>query len=98
MDIGHELGELFASFSAEMGAELRFNSTEVADYAAQRAAFLSTLVGQPGYQEAVIAERDNVALKMGTSAVSTATAADARLLGIVQGVLGLGARALANLA
>ena len=81
---------------AEISADLESTVDGVAAYAAQRMAVLATLVGQPGYEEAVIAERDNVAMFAGIGAVDTADAAAQRLLGIVQGVLSLGAQLLAN--
>ena len=40
-----------------------------------------------GYHEALIAESDSVALFAGIHAVKSADAADARLLGIIEGAL-----------
>ena len=51
--------------------------------------------GQPGYQEALIAEANNVAMEAAITAIDQAEAADARLVGIVQGVLAVGAKVLA---
>lgn len=96
MDIAHDLEALLKDAARETGRDLRGNMVEITAYAAERTAFLSTLVGQPGFEEAVRAERDNVALKAGISAVKTADAADARIVGIIQGVLFLGARAIAT--
>jgi hypothetical protein len=95
MDIANELGELLKVTASEMGTELTSELDAVTAYAAERATHLSTIVGQPGFMEAVRAEADSVALRAGISTVSTADSADARLAGIIQGVLGLGARALA---
>lgn len=96
MNVGDELERLLKDAAKETGRDLQFNTVAVAAYAAERTAYLSTLVGQPGFEEAVRAERDNVALKAGLTAVATADAADARLIGIIQGVLFLGARSLAT--
>lgn len=96
MDVGHELETLLKDAARETGRDLQGNTVEITTYAAERTAYLSTLVGQPGFEEAVRAERDNVALKAGISAVKTADAADARIVGIIQGVLFLGARAIAT--
>jgi hypothetical protein len=80
----------------ELNVRLRADAAAVAIYASQRAAYLSSLVGQKGFDEALIAERDSVALKAGVSAVASADAFDARVVGIIQSVLLLGANALAG--
>jgi hypothetical protein len=69
-----------------------FSVKEVAVYAAQRAAFLATVVGQLGYEQAVIAERDNVALYAGLKSVEMADASQQRLIGVIQGALSFGAK------
>lgn len=92
MDIAKEFEDLLVAAKQE----LRGNLAELVTYTAERAAYLSTLVGQKGYQEAVLAERDAVALKAGILSVKTADAADARLIGMIHVILGLGAKALAT--
>lgn len=74
------------------GVELANSSEDVARYALQRATFLATVVGRPGYSMAVIAERDNVALYAGISGVALADANQTRLIGIIQGALSIGAQ------
>ena len=71
----------------ETGRDITADLNEVAQYAAERTAHLSTLVAAPDFWEAVIVERDNVALKAGIKAVDQGDKVDARLLGIVQGAL-----------
>ena len=71
----------------ETGVSLSRARDEVLLYTAQRAAHLSTLVGQPGFELALRAERDSVALYAGVSASIQATAAEGRILGIIQGIL-----------
>lgn len=78
----------------ETGRSLARATADVAGYASERAAHLERAVGQPGFAEAVRAERDAVALYAGLAAVGEADAIDDRILGIVQGALALGARAL----
>lgn len=90
-----DLEHLLETAVRETGVELTQGSKEVATYAAQRAVFLAGLVGRPGYQQAVIAERDNVALFAGISGVNAADGAQQKLIGVIQGALALGARALA---
>lgn len=91
-----EFKQLIDSALSETGASLKESSQEVAAYAASRAAFLSTIVGQPGFEQAVIAERDNVALFAGVVAVGQAVAVQAKIVGIIQGALFMGAQALAK--
>jgi hypothetical protein len=80
------------------GASLKRSAAEVALYTAQRAAHLATLAGQPGFEEAVIAERDAVALFAGVKLVEEADAADARFHGLIEGVLAVAAKAAAGAA
>lgn len=79
---------------SELRIELSQSTQMIAAYTAERAAFLATLVGQPGYPEAVIAERDSVALRAGIASVAQADSADQRMLGVLQGILQVGATAL----
>ena len=79
----------------ELGGEIQGTLDEVADYAASRAEHLATIVGEPGFDQAVLAERDAVALKAGLSVAKDARALDQRLVGLFQGALFWGAKALA---
>lgn len=78
----------------EIGVDLKQETAAIAAYAAERATFLASIVGQPGYAEAVRAERDNVALRAGIATVAQATSAEQRLLGVLQAALQMGAAAL----
>lgn len=78
----------------ELGAEMKGSAQVVAAYAAERAAFLSTLMGQPGYEEAVLAERDSVAIRAGIATAAQADAVEQRMLGVLQGILQVGASIL----
>ena len=71
----------------ETGVGLDHAREDVALYMVQRAAHLSTLVGQPGFELALRAERDNVALYAGVQASLQAAAADQRMVGLIQGIL-----------
>ena len=87
--------QLFAAIT-ETGVNLQKSAAEVAAYAAERALHLSTIVGQLGYDEAVIAERDAVALFAGVSAAVTADAADNRIVGLIQAGIAMLAAGAAN--
>lgn len=94
-NLGNELGKLLSDAVKETGQDLKGDLQVVTAYAAERTAVLATLVGQPGFEEAVRAERDNVALKAGIASVAAADAFDQRVVGIIQGALFIGAKALA---
>jgi hypothetical protein len=96
MDAGKELVDIVKGAADRLGKGLSGNLDDVRAYAAARMLHLSGLVGKPGYAEALLDERDNVALKLGLAAVSGADAADRELIGTVGGVLAMGARALAG--
>lgn len=68
---------------------------ELASYAAERAEALSLAVGEPGYDEALKAARDSLALKAGVVAVEQADDVDQHVLGLIGGALAFAARVLA---
>jgi len=63
-------------------------------YAAERIAYLATLVGQAGYAEAAKAEAESIAMRVAIGAVDLADAGDARVVGVIQGILLTGAKGL----
>lgn len=89
-----DLEQLLESVAKEAKLDLDTSSKEVAAYAVQRAAVLATQIGLPGYQQSVIAERDNVALFAGLHAVGLADKGQAHLVSVIQGALAMAARAL----
>ena len=96
MNIGKEITGLLEQALKEQGRDLGKSSALVADYARQRANHLAQIHGQPGWERAVKAEAESV-LAYGTlQMVDEADAADARLLGILEGTLGLCARLVAG--
>jgi hypothetical protein len=94
MDVGKELVDALSGAVNRLGKSLEGSVDELRTYAAERMLHLSTLIGQKGYQEALLAERDNVALKAGILAVDAGDRADAELLGLITGAIAVGARAL----
>lgn len=95
MDFKTEFGALVTSAIADIGAQLSVDLEDLKTFAAERTAFLATIVDQVGYESALAAEIDNVCLRAGINAVQTADAADERIVGIIQGALRIGAAALA---
>lgn len=94
--IKSELAALLVDQAKAAGKDLKADLDAVRVYAAARLAHLATCVGQPGYQEAVIAEANNIAMEAAITAIDQAEAADARLVGIVQGALAVGGKVLAT--
>ena len=82
-----ELKQLIETALEETGADLKQGGHALTALMAQRAAELSTLVGVPGYEQACIAARDEVALAAGLEAVEQTDAATSRVLSIIQGGL-----------
>lgn len=69
------------------GVNLQRSADEVVRYAAQQGAILSLAAGEPGFDKAMTAATNAVALFAGLNATLEAEAADARLVGIITGVL-----------
>jgi len=88
--------DLLGSALKETGKELEASLDDVRQYASEQLAQLALAVGEPGYERAVIAARDNVLMRMGLRAVDSADASDQRIIGIVQGGLFFGAKVLAG--
>lgn len=82
-----QLKNLLADALDATGADLEASGQAIAHLTATRAAELSVLVGLAGYDQAVVAARDEVALAAGLAAVDNADAATARVLSLIQGGL-----------
>lgn len=95
VDAKQELEALLQDVIEETGASLKTGAAELAEFAAERSAHLATLVGDPGFDQAVRAERDAVALRAGLVTTHEADAADQRIVGAIHGGLRVLARALA---
>lgn len=96
MNPAEEMIRVIEQAAFRLGRDVETYGSELKDYAATRMEFLSTILDEPGFDEALEAERDNVVLKMALGIVDGADAADAELLGVVAGTLSMGARLLAG--
>lgn len=96
--IGDDLMELLRTEAAEIGQGLKEDLTEVSEYAASRTQHLSAAISEPGFPEALRAERDNVALMAAMEGVDRADDLDQRLLSVTNGALAIGARAISLIA
>lgn len=95
MNTTQDFEDLLKDAAHETGADLGDSVHAVSLYASERAAHLATIVNQPGFDRALRAERDSVALKAGLSVAQDAAGVDQRIVGIIQGALGMLAKALA---
>lgn len=93
--VGEDLLEQIRQQAREVGESLQPSLDEVSDYIAERAAHLATVVGEPGFEKILYAERDNVLLKAAGRAVVEADKLDARLLASAQAGLAIAARLIA---
>ncbi len=92
MDIGQEILDLLKGPLNDAGLELASDATDLKKYIGQRALHLSSIINDPGFNLALEAEADNVALRVSTLLVRQADASDARIVGILEGALGIVAR------
>lgn len=83
-----EFIEMLKDELKQTGRSLEVSVQELRQYVAERAAHLAQGIGQPGYQDMVRIERDNVVLAAGLKSVEEADAADQRIIGIIQAALG----------
>lgn len=81
------INELLEDVLEETGAQLSVSKDDLVQYTAERGAHLATIVDEPGFSLALRAERDSIALYAGLNASLAAEAADARMVGTIQGVL-----------
>ena len=95
LDFEDQFKTLLQDTLGELGTTLKTSLDEISFYASERTAHLSTIVAEPGFAQAVQAERDAIALKAGVTAVALGQEADQRLLGVIAGAIRIGALALA---
>jgi len=90
----NELLSLLADSAKETGRNLDLSQQKLREVVATQMAQLALAVGEPGYERAVVAARDVIALAAGLQLHANAAAADQRIVGVIQGALFFGAKAL----
>ena len=90
-----QLLELLKSEGVASRDDLVSAADRVADYAVEQAKQLVPLVADAGFMLAVEAAAQNVLMRSGLRLVASADASDARFVGLLEGGLAIGARALA---
>lgn len=96
--LGEDIVDQISREAEELGVALTGDLELVAGYAAERADKLSLALGEPGFEQALTAARDSLALKAATAAVSHADQLDARILAVTRSSLALAARGIRLLA
>ena len=79
--------ELLRDALEETGATLAVSADEAVRMVAIEGARLTAASMEPGFNMVLRASRDNVALQLGISASLEASATEARIVGVLQGVL-----------
>lgn len=92
--IGEDILSELRQQAMDVGQSLTGSLEEVGEYIGERVAHLSTVVGEPGFREALTAERDSICLKAAGRAVIEADLLDARLLASAQTGLMVASRLL----
>ena len=95
--IGTDIVSLITSQAEQVGQAIVDEIDAVAQYASERADHLSLILasGEPGFDEALVAERDNVVLRAAVGAVTNADDLDGRILSVAAQGLRIAAIALA---
>lgn len=71
-----------------LGKELKFTTfEELALFMEERTLHLAGIVEEPGYPDAVLAERDAIAIKAGIVTTRAGSLVDQRILGVISGAL-----------
>lgn len=92
----NDLGPVFEAILHDLGVAGEEAKAELAAYAAERTAHLSLIAAEPGFSEAVKAERDNVAMKAAELLVALGDTADVAQLSVLEGAMSALARAMAS--
>jgi hypothetical protein len=93
-DIKDDILQILKDALKETGTTIKKSAKEVAAYASMRAEHLSKEVGKPGFAMAVRVERDNVILFAGIKTAAGMEEANAKIMGVIQGLLAFGAKLL----
>ncbi len=96
MNTQKEFESMIEGALADLGGELAETKEALAEYAAERAAALAEILesGEPGFEFALTAARDNMALRAGLKIGEDAERADGVWLGLFAGGLRFAAAAL----
>ena len=94
MDVAKEFLALLTEAVEETGVDFVESKEVLATYAAERAQHLSTIAHEPGFGQAVIAERNNVVMHAGFEISHDLGSIESRWIGMIGGALRIAAIAL----
>ena len=99
MDVQKEFENLVEATLEDLGGTLEATKEELAAYGAERAQKLADIIdaGEPGFDQAVVAARNSMALKAGLVAGDAAGAVDSVWRGVFSGALRMAAMSLVGL-
>jgi len=86
--------DLLLDAGSTFGAQFAETPAELAQYMAERAEHLSRISGEPGFELAVEAEQDAIALRAGLIVSDSTRVVDQRIWGLIGGALRIAALAL----
>lgn len=95
-EAGNQLVTLLKQYAEQTGVEIREDIHELSQYASERTAHLSRFVGQPGYVEALEAERDALAMKATNTSIDQADKIDQKFAQFISQVFTVAATFLAT--
>lgn len=87
VDFGTQLANELRALSSEYGRSLAGNLKSVALYTNERIAALRLASGEPGFDAAVAAERDNIKLMAAGRTVDTADEFDKKIFAVVTAII-----------
>ena len=85
--IADEFLALLKKALTDTGADLADTPDAIVAFMAERAAHLSAIVNEPGFSQAVVAERNRVALRAGLEVSDDAAPLNGRLMELIAGAL-----------
>ena len=94
MNLEQEFKELLEDTLEGLGRDVETDLDAIANYMVERTEHLSDSVGEPGFNEAVLAERDNIILAAGILITKEGDRADQRIAGVITGAIRIAAVAL----
>lgn len=95
MSLYTELADLVIEAGEDVGMSIDWQSVQ--DAVKSQSRLLAKAIFEPGYRKALIAARNTVALAAGIDAATAADAADAKILGVVEGGMGIIAKIMGGL-
>lgn len=95
MSLYTELADLVVAAGRDLGTTI--DGEAVQEVIKAQGRLLAKAINEPGYRKALISARNTVALAAGIDAVNAADAIDTKILGVIEGGMGIIAKILGGL-